>query len=105
MVAERARAGAGMAALDRRISILDFVGQSWTSWIDKAAVSTPEGEWDNPQLLTISPVIPKRPVWAQEMDLFQRSRPRPPGTNRTTHRVLEPFGFQPPTRFDKPLRS
>ncbi|XP_026862875.2 ataxin-7-like protein 2b isoform X1 [Electrophorus electricus] len=33
-----------MAALDRRISILDeFVGQSWNSWIDKADVSTPEG--------------------------------------------------------------
>ncbi|KAI7797839.1 ataxin 7-like 2b, partial [Triplophysa rosa] len=41
-VAERARAETGMAALDRRISILDFVGQSWTSWIDKVALSTPE---------------------------------------------------------------
>ncbi|XP_037391562.1 ataxin-7-like protein 2b isoform X1 [Pygocentrus nattereri] len=33
-----------MAALDRRISILDeFVGQSWNTWVDKADVSTPEG--------------------------------------------------------------
>uniref|UniRef100_A0A671NPD2 Ataxin-7-like protein 2 n=1 Tax=Sinocyclocheilus anshuiensis TaxID=1608454 RepID=A0A671NPD2_9TELE len=32
-----------MAALDRQISILDFVGQSWTAWIDKANVSTSDG--------------------------------------------------------------
>jgi len=44
MVAGRARAKTVMAALDRRISILDFVGQSWTTWIDKANVSTLDGE-------------------------------------------------------------
>nr|XP_055024742.1 ataxin-7-like protein 2b isoform X1 [Misgurnus anguillicaudatus] len=43
MVAERARAETVMAALDRRISILDFVGQGWDSWIDKADVSILEG--------------------------------------------------------------
>ncbi|XP_051759075.1 ataxin-7-like protein 2b isoform X1 [Ctenopharyngodon idella] len=43
MVADRARAKTVMAALDRRISILDFVGQSWTAWIDKANVSTLDG--------------------------------------------------------------
>uniref|UniRef100_A0A8C1UP47 Ataxin 7-like 2b n=1 Tax=Cyprinus carpio TaxID=7962 RepID=A0A8C1UP47_CYPCA len=43
MVADRARAKTAMAALDRRISILDFVGQSWTAWIDKANVSTSDG--------------------------------------------------------------
>ncbi|XP_016372591.1 ataxin-7-like protein 2 [Sinocyclocheilus rhinocerous] len=43
MVADRARAKSAMAALDRRISILDFVGQSWTAWIDKANVSTSDG--------------------------------------------------------------
>ncbi|RXN03095.1 ataxin-7 2 isoform X1 [Labeo rohita] len=32
-----------MAALDRRISILDFVGQSWAAWIDKANLSTSDG--------------------------------------------------------------
>ncbi|XP_043102380.1 ataxin-7-like protein 2b [Puntigrus tetrazona] len=42
MVADRARAKSVMAALDRRISIVDFVGQSWTTWIDRANVSTPE---------------------------------------------------------------
>lgn len=44
MVADRARAKTVMAALDRRISILDFVGQSWTAWIDKANASTLDGE-------------------------------------------------------------
>uniref|UniRef100_A0A672PIE0 Ataxin-7-like protein 2 n=3 Tax=Sinocyclocheilus grahami TaxID=75366 RepID=A0A672PIE0_SINGR len=43
MVADRARAKSAMAALDRRISILDFVGQSWTAWTDKANVSTSDG--------------------------------------------------------------
>ncbi|XP_073675603.1 ataxin-7-like protein 2b [Garra rufa] len=43
MVADRARAKSVMAALDRRISILDFVEQSWAAWIDKANVSTPDG--------------------------------------------------------------
>ncbi|XP_077080236.1 ataxin-7-like protein 2b [Siphateles boraxobius] len=43
MVAGRARAKTVMAALDRRISILDFVGQSWTAWIDKTNVSTLDG--------------------------------------------------------------
>ncbi|XP_016330053.1 ataxin-7-like protein 2 isoform X3 [Sinocyclocheilus anshuiensis] len=43
MVADRARAKSAMAALDRQISILDFVGQSWTAWIDKANVSTSDG--------------------------------------------------------------
>ncbi|XP_016087264.1 ataxin-7-like protein 2 isoform X1 [Sinocyclocheilus grahami] len=43
MVADRARAKSVMAALDRRISIADFVGQSWAAWIDRANVSTPEG--------------------------------------------------------------
>uniref|UniRef100_A0A671M2A3 Ataxin-7-like protein 2 n=1 Tax=Sinocyclocheilus anshuiensis TaxID=1608454 RepID=A0A671M2A3_9TELE len=43
MVAGRARAKSVMAALDRRISIADFVGQSWAAWIDRADVSTPEG--------------------------------------------------------------
>ncbi|XP_059359632.1 ataxin-7-like protein 2b [Carassius carassius] len=45
MVMDRARAKSVMAALDRRISIVDFVGQSWTAWIDRANVSTPEGSW------------------------------------------------------------
>nr|CAQ14851.1 novel protein [Danio rerio] len=43
MVADRARAKTVMAALDRRISILDYVGQSWAALIDKANVSTPDG--------------------------------------------------------------
>ncbi|XP_016397776.1 ataxin-7-like protein 2 isoform X2 [Sinocyclocheilus rhinocerous] len=43
MVADRARAKSVMAALDRRISIVDFVGQSWAAWIDRANVFTPEG--------------------------------------------------------------
>ncbi|KAI2661674.1 Ataxin-7-like protein 2 [Labeo rohita] len=43
MVADRARAKTVMAALDRRISILDFVGQSWAAWIDKANLSTSDG--------------------------------------------------------------
>ncbi|XP_051524706.1 ataxin-7-like protein 2 isoform X2 [Myxocyprinus asiaticus] len=43
MVVERARAKSIMAALDRRISILDFVGQSWTALLDRADVSKSEG--------------------------------------------------------------
>ncbi|XP_051964621.1 ataxin-7-like protein 2 isoform X2 [Xyrauchen texanus] len=43
MVADRARAKSVMAALDRRISILDFVGQSWTALLDRAGVFNPEG--------------------------------------------------------------
>ncbi|KAA0714031.1 Ataxin-7-like protein 2 [Triplophysa tibetana] len=43
MVGERARAETGMAALARRIAILDFVEQSWNSWIEKSALFTPEG--------------------------------------------------------------
>ncbi len=44
MVVDRARAKSIMAALDRRISIVDFVEQSWTAWIDKANAFTPKGE-------------------------------------------------------------
>ncbi|XP_051509330.1 ataxin-7-like protein 2 [Myxocyprinus asiaticus] len=43
MVADHARAKTVLAALDQRISTLDFDGQSWTTWIDKADVSIPEG--------------------------------------------------------------
>lgn len=45
MMAVRARAAAVMAASDRRSSIpVEFVGQSWSSWIDKTNVSVSEGE-------------------------------------------------------------
>ncbi|XP_051951124.1 ataxin-7-like protein 2 [Xyrauchen texanus] len=43
MVADHARAKTVLASLDRRISTLDFDGQSWTTWIDKSDVSIPEG--------------------------------------------------------------
>ncbi|XP_012679725.2 ataxin-7-like protein 2b isoform X1 [Clupea harengus] len=43
MMAVRARAAAVMAASDRRSSIpVEFVGQSWSSWIDKNNVSASE---------------------------------------------------------------
>ncbi|KAL2104058.1 hypothetical protein ACEWY4_000926 [Coilia grayii] len=43
MMAVRARAAAVMAASDRRSSIpVEFVGQSWSSWIDKTNVSASE---------------------------------------------------------------
>ncbi|KAJ8257993.1 hypothetical protein GJAV_G00191950 [Gymnothorax javanicus] len=44
MMAVRERASTAMAALDRRIASLDdFVGQSWSSWIDRAGIFVSEG--------------------------------------------------------------
>ncbi|XP_064156071.1 ataxin-7-like protein 2 isoform X1 [Anguilla rostrata] len=44
MMAVRERATTAMAALDRRIpSLDDFVGQSWSSWIDRAGIFVSEG--------------------------------------------------------------